>query len=101
MNLIGLGRFGVGISNVDESDCSDEEYSADQTIAKSDNSNTVDEGMDGTVKRSTSSLSLFLSFYAVPYLIKTYGLRSTIIPNRNLYFLFVSLSVQGPNVFSI
>jgi len=109
MNLIGLDRFGVGISISDESD-------------SNHNTDHEDEGITyiqfmGWYGQTVNILSLFLSFYAFPRLIKYYGLAFTIriFPTvllvvtlsafvlfpENLYFLFVSLSICKALTYSV
>ena len=111
LNLIGLDRFGVGISIVDE------QHSADSSTK-----NASDEGITyiqfmGWYGQTVNILSLFLSFYAFPRLIKNYGLSTTIriFPTvlllatifafvlfpRNLYFLFISLSICKALTYSV
>jgi ATP/ADP translocase len=111
LNLIGLDRFGVGISIVDE-------QHSDNSLTK----NASDEGITyiqfmGWYGQTVNILSLFLSFYAFPRLIKNYGLSTTIriFPTvlllatifafvlfpRNLYFLFISLSICKALTYSV
>lgn len=119
MNLIGLDRFGVGISIVDESELSNgQEHLGNNNHQK----NGSDEGITyiqfmGWYGQTVNVLSLFLSFYAFPRLIKHYGLAFTIrifptvllvvtisafvIFPRNLYFLFVSLSLCKALTYSV
>ncbi|KAL7533626.1 hypothetical protein ACHAXR_005352 [Thalassiosira sp. AJA248-18] len=124
MNLIGLDRFGVGISIVDDSEFNGE-HDYDHTNSEM-NSETHQNGSDegityiqfmGWYGQTVNILSLFLSFYAFPRLIKNYGLRITIriFPTvllfvticafvlfpGNLYFLFISLSVCKALTYSI
>lgn len=125
MNLIGLDRFGVGISIVDESELNEEQHDYDHT--NSDNTeahqnNGSDEGITyiqfmGWYGQTVNILSLFLSFYAFPHLIKNYGLAFTIrvfptvllvvtisafvIFPGNLYFLFISLSLCKALTYSV
>ncbi|KAL7539810.1 hypothetical protein ACHAWF_006509 [Thalassiosira exigua] len=110
MNLIGLDRFGVGIGIVGESELHDV------------NRGGSNEGITyiqfmGWYGQTVNILSLFLSFYAFPHLIKHYGLRITIriFPTvlllvtifafvlfpRNLYFLFISLSLCKALTYSV
>ena len=118
MNLIGLDRFGVGISIVDES-ASDNNNEEGANVK-----NELDEGEGityiqfmGWYGQTVNILSLFLSFYAFPRLIKNYGLSTTIriFPTvlllvtifafvlfpENLWFLFVSLSLCKALTYSI
>lgn len=111
LNLIGLDRFGVGISIVDES-----EHSTTSTKSDSEEGITYIQFM-GWYGQTVNILSLFLSFYAFPRLIKNYGLSTTIriFPTvlllvtifafvmfpRNLYFLFISLSICKALTYSV
>ena len=112
LNLIGLDRIGVGISSiVDES-----EYSTTSTKNDSEEGITYIQFM-GWYGQTVNILSLFLSFYAFPRLIKNYGLSTTIriFPTvlllvtifafvmfpRNLYFLFISLSICKALTYSV
>lgn len=119
MNLLGLDRFGLGMSIVDESDFNDEKYTTDHATANSDKNNSSITYIQfmGWYGQTVNILSLFLSFYAFPYLIKNYGLRNTIrvFPTvllfvtifafvlfpQNLYFLFISLSVCKALTYSV
>ena len=124
LSLIGLDRFGVGISIVDESNVDvDHDYSATATNAQSNPHKRDSEGgityiqFMGWYGQTVNILSLFLSFYAFPRVIKNYGLRTTIriFPTfllfvtifafvlfpRNLYFLFISLSLCKALTYSI
>lgn len=108
LNLIGLDRFGVGISIVDESGV--------KQTAKQDEGITYIQFM-GWYGQTVNILSLFLSFYAFPRLIKHYGLSTTIriFPTfllvvticafilfpRNLYFLFIALSLCKALTYSV
>ena len=116
MNLLGLDRFGVGISVVENES---REYDADNN----DRTTTSDaKGITyiqflGWYGQTVNILSLFLSFYAFPRLIKNYGLSITIriFPTvlllvtifafvlfpQNLYFLFVSLSICKALTYSV
>jgi len=111
LNLIGLDRFGVGISIVDET-----EHSTNPQKSGSDEGITYIQFM-GWYGQTVNILSLFLSFYAFPRLIKNYGLSTTIriFPTvlllvtifafvmfpRNLYFLFISLSICKALTYSV
>jgi ATP/ADP translocase len=111
LNLIGLDRFGVGISIVDES-----EHSTNPTKSSSEEGITYIQFM-GWYGQTVNILSLFLSFYAFPRLIKNYGLSTTIriFPTvlllvtifafvmfpRNLYFLFISLCICKALTYSV
>jgi len=111
LNLIGLDRFGVGVSIVDESD-----HSTTPTKSSSEEGITYIQFM-GWYGQTVNILSLFLSFYAFPRLIKNYGLSATIriFPTvlllvtifafvmfpRNLYFLFISLSICKALTYSV
>jgi len=111
LNLIGLDRFGVGISIKDES-----EHSTTSTKSDSDEGITYIQFM-GWYGQTVNILSLFLSFYAFPRLIKNYGLSTTIrifptvlllvticafvMFERNLYFLFISLSICKALTYSV
>ena len=125
MNLIGLDRFGVGISIVDETTSS----TYDNTMMNHEEDTTAiqkdDEQQEeityiqfmGWYGQTVNILSLFLSYYAFPRLIKNYGLRNTIriFPTvlllvtifafvlfpQNLYFLFISLSLCKALTYSI
>ena len=113
LNLIGLDRFGVGISIVDESEHS---HSKTSTKSGSEEGITYIQFM-GWYGQTVNILSLFLSFYAFPRLIKNYGLSTTIriFPTvlllvtifafvmfpRNLYFLFISLSICKALTYSV
>jgi len=123
MNLIGLDRFGVGISIVDESDFNEgQDYISDRINDKNHRKSGSDEGITyiqfmGWYGQTVNVLSLFLSFYAFPRLIKHYGLAFTIrifptfllvvtvsafvIFPGNLYFLFVSLSLCKALTYSV
>ena len=118
LNLIGLDRFGVGISIVDESD-----HLTNPTATTTTNSDSEEEAgityiqFMGWYGQTVNILSLFLSFYAFPRLIKNYGLSTTIriFPTvlllvtilafvmfpRNLYFLFISLSICKALTYSV
>jgi ATP/ADP translocase len=108
MNLIGLDRFGVGVSIQDESTLND--------------SSSKHEGITyiqfmGWYGQTVNILSLFLSYYAFPRLIKHYGLSTTIrifptfllvvticafvIFPHNLPFLFIALSVCKALTYSV
>ena len=121
MNLIGLDRFGVGISIMDESDVHDEHTTTNSDSSSSNSSNggggiTYIQFM-GWYGQTVNILSFFLSFYAFPRLIKHYGLRLTIrvFPTvlllvtifafvlfpENLYFLFISLSICKALTYSV
>ena len=116
MNLLGLDRFGVG--EVDNA----------SILVEHGPSNNTDNGDDdgggitfiqflGWYGQTVNILSLFLSFYAFPRLIQNYGLSSTIriFPTvlllvtifafilfpKNLYFLFISLSICKALTYSI
>lgn len=125
MNLIGLDRFGVGISIVDETTSSP----YDKTMNHEEDTTAIhhkdDEQQEeityiqfmGWYGQTVNILSLFLSYYAFPRLIKNYGLRNTIriFPTvlllvtifafvlfpQNLYFLFISLSLCKALTYSI
>lgn len=125
MNLIGLDRFGVGISIVDEFELNDErdyQYTISDNDDHNDQNNGSDEGITyiqfmGWYGQTVNVLSLFLSFFAFPRLIKHYGLSFTIrvfptvllvvtfsafvIFPGNLYFLFVSLSLCKALTYSV
>ena len=108
LNLIGLDRFGVGVSIQDESALS--------------NPSSKHEGITyiqfmGWYGQTVNVLSLFLSFYAFPRLIKHYGLSTTIrifptfllvvtictfvIFPHNLPLLFIALSLCKALTFSV
>lgn len=109
LNLIGLDRFGVGVSIQDESTLND-------TSAKQQTGITFIQFM-GWYGQTVNVLSLFLSFYAFPRLIKHYGLSTTIrifptfllvvticafvIFPHNLPFLFVALSICKALTYSV
>lgn len=125
MNLIGLDRFGVGISIVDETTSSTYDntmnHEEDTTTIHKDDNNGEEEityiQFMGWYGQTVNILSLFLSYYAFPRLIKNYGLRNTIriFPTvlllvtifafvlfpQNLYFLFISLSLCKALTYSI
>jgi ATP/ADP translocase len=117
MNLIGLDRFGVGISVVEDESS---EYGGNDNNYRTSTSNA--RGITyiqflGWYGQTVNVLSLFLSFYAFPRLIKHYGLSITIriFPTvlllvtifafvlfpQNLYFLFVSLSICKALTYSV
>ena len=118
MNLLGLDRFGVG--EVDNVSISREHGPSNNTT---DNGDDDDGGgityiqFLGWYGQTVNILSLFLSFYAFPRLIQNYGLSSTIriFPTvlllvtifafilfpKNLYFLFISLSICKALTYSI
>lgn len=117
MNLIGLDRFGVGISVVEDESS---EYGGNDNNDRTSTSNA--KGITyiqflGWYGQTVNVLSLFLSFYAFPRLIKHYGLSITIriFPTvlllvtifafvlfpQNLYFLFVSLSICKALTYSV
>ena len=111
LNLIGLDRFGVGISIVDES-----EHGSTSSKNESDEGITYIQFM-GWYGQTVNVLSLFLSFYAFPRLIQNHGLSTTIriFPTvlllvtmfafvmfpGNLYFLFISLSICKALTYSV
>ena len=125
MNLLGLDRFGVGgagasVVKVDHVIDSGSAY--DVVDMEGSPENRSDRGITyiqfmGWYGQTVNVLSLILSFYAFPRLIKNYGLRTTIriFPTvlllvtifafvlfpRNLYFLFVSLSVCKALTYSV
>ena len=123
MNLIGLDRFGVGISIVDETTSSTYDNTMmnheedTTTIHKDDEEEITYIQFMGWYGQTVNILSLFLSYYAFPRLIKNYGLRNTIriFPTvlllvtifafvlfpQNLYFLFISLSLCKALTYSI
>eukprot|EP00956_Cyclotella_meneghiniana_P008039 scaffold10711_cov73-Cyclotella_meneghiniana.AAC.5 len=107
LNLIGLDRFGVGVSIQDKSTLND---------------SSTDEGITyiqfmGWYGQTVNVLSLFLSYYAFPRLIQRYGLSTTIrifptvllgvticafvIFPHNLPFLFIALSICKALTFSV
>lgn len=107
LNLIGLDRFGVGVSIQDKS-----------TL----NGSSSDEGITyiqfmGWYGQTVNVLSLFLSYYAFPRLIQHYGLSTTIrifptvllgvticafvVFPHNLPFLFIALSICKALTFSV
>lgn len=108
MNLIGLDRFGVGVSIQDESTLND-------TSSKHEGITYIQ--FMGWYGQTVNVLSLFLSYYAFPRLIKHYGLSATIrifptfllvvticafvIFPHNLPFLFISLSVCKALTYSV
>jgi len=114
LNLIGLDRFGVGISITDESEV--DGNSSEKVVAQPREGITYIQFM-GWYGQTVNILSLFLSFYAFPRLIKHYGLRITIrifptfllfvtifafvLLPRNLYFLFISLSLCKALTYSV
>ncbi|KAL9189427.1 hypothetical protein ACHAXT_009102 [Thalassiosira profunda] len=114
MNLLGLDRFGVGISIMDGGSGFGDEHSNSDSDTEEGTSYIQFLGYYGT---TVNVLSLFLSFYAFPRLIKNYGLRITIriFPTvlllvtifafvlfpRNLYFLFIALSVCKALTYSV
>ncbi len=110
MNLIGLDRFGVGGES--------KEFGAEINDQITSNAKGVTYiQFLGWYGQTVNVLSLFLSFYAFPRLIKNYGLSITIrifptvlilvtifafvIFPQNLYFLFVSLSVCKALTYSV
>jgi hypothetical protein len=124
MNLLGLDRFGVGGAGASggKVDHDIESSSAYEVNFEGSPDNRSDEGITyiqfmGWYGQTVNVLSLFLSFYAFPRLIKNYGLRTTIriFPTvlllvtifafvlfpRNLYFLFVSLSICKALTYSV
>ena len=106
LNLIGLDRFGVGVSIQDESSFHDSKKEGITYIQ-----------FMGWYGQTVNVLSLFLSFYAFPRLIKYYGLSTTIrifptfllvvticafvIFPHNLPFLFVALSICKALTYSV
>ena len=108
MNLIGLDRFGVGISVVDNE--------ADGSGSGEGGGMTYIQFM-GWYGQTVNVLSLLLSFYAFPRLVKSRGLRYTIrifptvlllvtltafvVLPGNLPFLFVSLSLCKALTYSV
>ena len=106
LNLIGLDRFGVGVSIQDESSFNDSKKKGITYIQ-----------FMGWYGQTVNVLSLFLSFYAFPRLIKHYGLSTTIrifptfllvvticafvIFPHNLPFLFVALSICKALTYSV
>lgn len=114
LNLIGLDRFGVGISITDESEV--DGISSEKVVEQPREEITYIQFM-GWYGQTVNILSLFLSFYAFPRLIKHYGLRITIrifptfllfvtifafvLLPRNLYFLFISLSLCKALTYSV
>jgi len=125
MNLLGLDRFGVGGAGGTGGVVVNHDVGSDSAFAMSgegSDNNRNDEGITyiqfmGWYGQTVNVLSLFLSFYAFPRLIKIYGLRITIriFPTvlllvtilafvlfpRNLYFLFVSLSICKALTYSV
>ena len=110
MNLIGLDRFGVGGES--------KEYGAESNNQITSNAKDITYiQFLGWYGQTVNVLSLFLSFYAFPRLIKNYGLSVTIriFPTvlllvtifafvlfpQNLYFLFVSLSICKALTYSV
>ncbi|KAL3793989.1 hypothetical protein ACHAW5_008164 [Stephanodiscus triporus] len=124
MNLLGLNRFGVGGTG-DSGDIVDNDVGSDLVYERSRDGSSIhhnDEGVTyiqfmGWYGQTVNVLSLFLSFYAFPRLIKNYGLLITIriFPTvlllvtifafvlfpQNLYFLFVSLSICKALTYSV
>ncbi|KAL7461334.1 hypothetical protein ACHAXS_001752 [Conticribra weissflogii] len=114
LNLIGLDRFGVGISITDESEI--DGFSSAKESEQPREEITYIQFM-GWYGQTVNILSLFLSFYAFPRLIKHYGLRITIrifptfllfvtifvfvLLPRNLYFLFIALSLCKALTYSV
>lgn len=108
LNLIGLDRFGVGVSIQDESTLNDSSFKQEGI--------TYIQFM-GWYGQTVNVLSLFLSFYAFPRLIKHYGLSTTIrifptfllvvticafvIFPHNLPFLFIALSICKALTYSV
>ena len=126
MNLLGLDRFGVGGVGATGGVVVDHDVGSDSAYERSGegspDNNRTDEGITyiqfmGWYGQTVNVLSLVLSFYAFPRLIKIYGLRITIriFPTvlllvtifafvlfpRNLYFLFVSLSICKALTYSV
>jgi hypothetical protein len=118
MNLLGLDRFGVGEVDNASSILGEQGSSNDTTT----NNNNDEDGITyiqflGWYGQTVNILSLFLSFYAFPRLIQNYGLSTTIriFPTvlllvtifafilfpKNLYFLFISLSICKALTYSI
>ncbi|KAL3806443.1 hypothetical protein ACHAXA_011794 [Cyclostephanos tholiformis] len=117
MNLLGLDRFGVGSAGASGDIESSSTYGTNME-GSPDNRNG--EGITyiqfmGWYGQTVNVLSLFLSFYAFPRLIKNYGLRTTILifPTvlllvtifafvlfpKPLLLVRVSEHMQGPYVF--
>ena len=117
MNLIGLDRFGVGISIVDETTTHEEGNANEDTSGSNNGEGITYIQFMGWYGQTVNILSLFLSFYAFPRLIKNYGLSTTIrvFPTvlllvticafvlfpQNLYFLFISLSLCKALTYSV
>ena len=126
MNLIGLHRFGGSLGISDDSDISNERHVYDLTDPSNNEDTPQKEGFDqgvtfiqflGWYGQTVNVLSLFLSFYVFPRLMKQYGLRFTIrifptvllvvtvsafiIFPRNLSFLFVSLGICKALTYSV
>lgn len=109
LNLIGLDRFGVGVNLQDESNLN---VPSSQKAGRI----TFIQFM-GWYGQTVNVISLFLSFYAFPRLIKHYGLSTTIrifptfllvvticafvIFPHNLYFLFIALSICKALTYSV
>jgi hypothetical protein len=116
MNLLGLDRFGVGISVVENESREYDSDIIDRTTTSDAKGITYIQFL-GWYGQTVNILSLFLSFYAFPRLIKNYGLSITIriFPTvlllvtifafvlfpQNLYFLFVSLSICKALTYSV
>lgn len=115
MNLLGLDRFGVGV--VDNGSILGEQLSSNTTTNDDKDSGITYIQFLGWYGQTVNILSLFLSFYAFPRLIQNYGLSTTIriFPTilllvtifafilfpKNLYFLFISLSICKALTYSI
>jgi AAA family ATP:ADP antiporter len=109
LNLIGLDRFGVSVNIQNETNLN-------VPSSKQADGITFIQFM-GWYGQTVNILSLFLSFYAFPRLIKRYGLSTTIrifptvllivticafvIFPHNLYFLFIALSICKALTYSV
>ena len=117
MNLLGLDRFGVGEVDNASSILGEQGSSNNTTTNNNDEDGITYIQFLGWYGQTVNILSLFLSFYAFPRLIQNYGLSTTIriFPTvlllvtifafilfpKNLYILFISLSICKALTYSI